>query len=107
MRLEADALRALAREYRETVRAVIGEENFATVLDEYKNCEDGTNFLRIDGGWCRIGHEHGFCDANMVVYEIWERHFGAVDEMDQEYLDQLSSIMNTAFPCKHRGRTID
>lgn len=92
MRLKPDTLRALAREYRETVRAVIGEENFATVLEDYKNCEDGN-----------IGHEHDFCDANMVVHEIWERHFGSVDEMNQEYLDQLSSIMITAFPCKQAG----
>ena len=87
MRLNPRTLRALARQYREAVRAEIGEENFATVLDDYKNCEDGD-----------IGHEHDFCDANMVVLEIWERHFGAVDEMNQEFLDQLSSIMIAAFP---------
>ena len=92
MRLNPRTLRALAREYRETVRAVIGEENFATVLEDYKNCEDGD-----------IGHEHDFCDANMVVHEIWERHFGAVDELNQEYLNQLSSIMITAFPYKKAG----
>lgn len=92
MHLNPRTLRALARQYREAVRAEIGEENFATVLNEYKNCEDGD-----------IGHEHDFCDANMVVLEIWERHFGAVDEMNQEYLDQLSSIMITAFPCKQAG----
>lgn len=87
MRLNPRTLRALAREYREAVRAEIGEANFATVLDDYKNCQDGN-----------IGHEHDFCDANMVVYKIWERHFGAVDEMNQEFIDQVSLIMTTAFP---------
>ena len=96
MRLKPDTLRALAREYRETVRAVIGEENFATVLEDYKRFGE-------EGHLSGVGHEHDFCDANMVVHEIWERHFGAVDEMNQEYLDQLSSIMITAFPCNQAG----
>ncbi|MDA0320392.1 MAG: hypothetical protein O3A90_14070 [Proteobacteria bacterium] len=87
MHINPRTLRALARQYREAVRWEIGEANFATVLDDYKNCEDGN-----------IGHEHDFCDANMVVLEIWERHFGAVDELNQEILDQLSSIMVAAFP---------
>ena len=93
MRLKPDTLRALAREYRETVRAVTGEENFATVLDQYGN----------QGRETGLAHESEFCDTCQIMADIWTKHAGEWEELSDSDIEDINEIYVTAFPCKQAG----
>ena len=88
MHLNPRTLRALARQYREAVRWEIGEANFATVLDQY----------REQGRETGLAHESEFCDTCQIMADIWTKHVGEWEELSDSDIEDINEIYVTAFP---------